>query len=188
MLSCLRPHSTCSDLPGSHHTSLNHQSTLPFNQPETDATGVLWLLSSEWTPGKPTGRGRRLTMPPGEVLKEIHDLFSKLSSNFHDSLPLKSEDKRSATDWAYAETKHYTMKLQVLWDELDMLKVEKGEEANKQGLLTKINGAITQAQGRAEQMRVLTLSDEEHSKIYSRARTERCGRKAQIEQPGCVIS
>ncbi|CEL59245.1 hypothetical protein RSOLAG1IB_03178 [Rhizoctonia solani AG-1 IB] len=184
MLSCFRPHSAHSDLPGSAHTSPKYQRTLPSNQSETDATGALWILSSEWTPGKPTGRGRRLTMPPTEALKDIRDLFSRLSSNFHGSLPLKTDDESSGADWTYAETKHYTMKLQALWDELNMLKVKQEEEDIKQGLLIAMDAAISQAQVWIEQKRALALSDEEHS----HARAERRARKAQVPQLGCVIS
>ncbi|KAF8759522.1 hypothetical protein RHS01_02149 [Rhizoctonia solani] len=188
MSSCLRDPSNRSDLPVTSRANLKCRPNPSSIRSEADATGVQWLLSSEWTPGKPTGRGRRLTMPPGEAFKEIHDLFSLLSSHFRSSQLLNTEDKGLVTDGAYIEAKHYMMKLQALLDELRTLKVDSNQEDSKQGLLISIDSAISQAQTWVEQKRALALSQEEHSKIYWRARTERRARKTQDTRSMCVIS
>ncbi|KAH7344104.1 hypothetical protein B0J17DRAFT_625672 [Rhizoctonia solani] len=158
------------------------------SESEADATGVPWLLSAEWTPGKPTGRGRRLTMPPKKALEEIRYIFSRLYHSFCDSMPLKFEDDGPTVDWAYVETRHYMMKLQALWDELNVLRVSSEDEDDKQGLAMTIRGAILKVEGRVKQKRALALSGEEHSKIYRRVQAEQRARKAQATQLGCLIA
>ncbi|EUC56213.1 protein disulfide isomerase, putative, partial [Rhizoctonia solani AG-3 Rhs1AP] len=161
---------------------------LMVNESETDAIGIPWLLSPEWAPGKPTGRGRRLTMPPKQALAEIHDIFSKLYHRFCDSLPLKFEGNEPLLDWAYVETRHYMMRLQALSDELNALKVSSEDENGKHGLAMAMQGAIFKVEGHVKQKRSLALNHEEHSKLYGRVRTEQRARRVQRTEPGCVIS
>ncbi|KAL5637204.1 hypothetical protein ACGC1H_001001 [Rhizoctonia solani] len=161
---------------------------LMVNESETDAIGIPWLLSPEWTPGKPTGRGSRLTMPPKQALAEIHDIFSKLYHRFCDSLPLKFKDNGPVLDWAYAETRHYMMRLQALSDELNAIKVSSEDEEEKYELAMAMRGAILQVEGHVKQKRALTLSPEEHSKLYGCVRAEQRARRAQRTEPGCVVS
>ncbi|KDN33167.1 hypothetical protein RSAG8_13744, partial [Rhizoctonia solani AG-8 WAC10335] len=158
------------------------------NASETDATGVPWLLSPEWTPGKPTGRGRRLAMPPNEALAEIHYIFSRLYHSFCDSLPLKFKCAEQVMDWAYVEMRHYMMKLQALWDELNALKVSSGDENDKHALAMTMRGATLKVEGDVKQKRALALSHEEYSKIYRRVQAEQRARKPQKTELGCIIS
>ncbi|CAE6365955.1 unnamed protein product [Rhizoctonia solani] len=187
MLSRLGLVSRQPDIKVSQYASPNRQMSLPTapeDEPSPDVT-LPWLLSPNWSPSELALSRKLLTKPPKEALTEISNLYILLQSQFYYP-SLRFKDGEPAMTESYAETQHYTMKLEGLLDELGALKISGKDEAHKRRLANEIRGAVASVKAWIEQEKVKAQKFEERVQLLL-AQEERT-QENQPEPSGCLIA